>query len=98
MLAGIPCKASARRFCFASSCKESPGHDGLGFSNPLVTAVLVCIDVMKMQPDHFFLCSHLGNKTEKALAPHSSTLAWKISQTEEPGRLHSMGSHRVGHD
>ena len=36
--------------------------------------------------------------TEKAMAPHSSTLAWKISWTEEPGRLQSMGLLRVGHD
>ena len=36
--------------------------------------------------------------TEKAMAPHSSTLAWKIPWTEEPGRLQSMGSLRVGHD
>ena len=35
---------------------------------------------------------------EKTVAPHSSTLAWKISWTEEPGRLQSMGSLRVGHD
>ena len=35
---------------------------------------------------------------EKAMAPHSSTLAWKIPWTEEPGGLQSMGSHRVGHD
>ena len=35
---------------------------------------------------------------EKAMAPHSSTLAWKIPWTEEPGRLKSMGSRRVGHD
>ena len=32
------------------------------------------------------------------MATHSSTLAWKIPWTEEPGRLQSMGSHRVGHD
>jgi len=32
------------------------------------------------------------------MAPHSSTLAWKIPWTEEPGRLQSMGSIRVGHD
>ena len=32
------------------------------------------------------------------MAPHSSTLAWKIPWTEEPGRLQSMGSQRVGHD
>ena len=36
---------------------------------------------------------------EKAMAPHSSTLAWKILWMEEPGRLQSMGSaRRVGHD
>ena len=35
---------------------------------------------------------------EKAMATHSSTLAWKISWTEGPGRLQSMGSLRVGHD
>ena len=35
---------------------------------------------------------------EKATAPHSSTLAWKIPWTEEPGRLQSMGSLRVRHD
>ena len=35
---------------------------------------------------------------EKEMATHSSTLAWRIPGTEEPGRLPSMGSHRVGHD
>ena len=35
---------------------------------------------------------------EKGIATHSSTLAWKIPWTEEPGRLQSMGSLRVGHD
>ena len=35
---------------------------------------------------------------EKAMAPHSSTLAWKIPWTEESGGLQSMGSLRVGHD
>ena len=35
---------------------------------------------------------------EKAMAPHSSTLVWKIPGTEEPGRVQSMGSLRVGHD
>ena len=34
----------------------------------------------------------------KAMAPHANTLAWKISWIEEPGRLQSMGSLRVGHD
>ena len=35
---------------------------------------------------------------EKGMATHSSTLAWRIPWTEEPGRLQSMGSQRVGHD
>ena len=35
---------------------------------------------------------------EKEMAIHSSTLAWKIPWTEEPDRLQSMGSQRVGHD
>ena len=37
---------------------------------------------------------HVG----KAMAPHSTTLAWTIPWTEEPGRLQSMGSQRVRHD
>ena len=36
--------------------------------------------------------------SEKALAPHSSTFAWKIPWTEEAGRLQSMVSLRVGHN
>ena len=39
-----------------------------------------------------------GYSLEKAMAPHSSTLAWKIPRTEEPGGLQSMGLLRVGHD
>ena len=35
---------------------------------------------------------------EKAMAPHSSTLAWEIPWTEEPGGLQTMGSQRVRHD
>ena len=35
---------------------------------------------------------------EKEMATHSSTLAWRIPWTEEPGRLESMGSQRVGYD
>ena len=35
---------------------------------------------------------------EKGMATHSSTLAWRIPWTEEPGGLHSMGLQRAGHD
>jgi len=40
----------------------------------------------------------VGLCEEKAMAPHSSTLAWKIPWMEEPGRLQSIGSLGVGHD
>ena len=45
-----------------------------------------------------FFPSICDEVSEKAMAPHSSTLAWKIPWTEELGRLQSMGSLRVGHD
>ena len=50
-----------------------------------------------LQPPNQYMTTHLHQR-EKAMAPHSSTLAWKIPWTEEPGRLQSMGSLRVGHD
>ena len=46
----------------------------------------------------FVINARLALFSEKAMAPHSSTLAWKIPWTEEPGGLQSMGSLRVGHD
>ena len=39
-----------------------------------------------------------GRSLEQEMATHYSTLAWKIQWTEEPDRLQSMGSQRVGHD
>ena len=45
----------------------------------------------------FTFTSHF-HALEKEMATHSSTLAWKIPWTEEPGGLQSMGSLRVGHD
>ena len=42
--------------------------------------------------------TNLDSISEKAMAPHSSTLPWKIPWTEEPGRLQSMASRRVLHD
>ena len=46
----------------------------------------------------FLLTSFSRPISEKAMAPHSSTLAWKIPWMQEPGRLQSMRSLRVGHD
>ena len=46
----------------------------------------------------FLIIPSIHTVPEKAMAPHSSTLAWKIPWTEEPGGLQSMGSLGVGHD
>ena len=46
-----------------------------------------------------FICKlNINVPSEKAMATHSSTLAWRLPGTEEPVGLPSMGSHRVGHD
>ena len=42
--------------------------------------------------------NNIVSTLEKVMAPHSNTLAWKISWTEEPGRLQSMGSLRVRYE
>ena len=39
-----------------------------------------------------------GDRLEEEMATHSGILDWRIPWTEEPGRLRSMGSQRVGHD
>ena len=52
-----------------------------------------------MQEMQVMQVGSLGQKDplEEEMATHSSTLAWKIPWTEEPGGLQSMGSQRVGH-
>ena len=53
------------------------------------------------QPPFYFFYEFYSSRyliSEKAMAPHSSTLAWKIPWMEEPGRLQSMGLLRVWHD
>ena len=47
---------------------------------------------------HNWIYATCTEEPEKAMAPHSSTLAWKIPRTEEPGGLLSMGSPWVGHN
>ena len=63
------------------------------FADILLSILRLCYDKY-WSVDSFFVMSI----SEKAMAPHSSTLSWKIPWTEEPGRLQSMGSLRVGHD
>ena len=44
------------------------------------------------------LLCYIAETMERAMAPHSSALAWRVPWTEEPGWLQSMGSLGVGHD
>ena len=45
-----------------------------------------------------FIFTFHSHTLEKEMATHSSVLAWRMPGTEEPGRLPSLGLHRVGHD
>ena len=51
-----------------------------------------------MSRSTLFSWQTLPYSLEKEMASHSSVLAWRISWTEEPGRLQIMGSQRAGHD
>ena len=53
------------------------------------------IQLLNIHSWFYYICCYI---VEKVMEPHSSTLAWKIPWTEEPGRLQSMGSRRVGLD
>ena len=63
-------------------------------SSSFYLQLLATTDFFTVSAALAFLECHM----EKAMAPHSSTLAWKIPWMEEPGGLLSMGSLRVGHD
>ena len=77
--------------CFILSFKAKL----VGYSSFLLTSYF-CIPSLVMKRTSFLGVVLEGQ--EKAMAPHSSTLTWKIPWMEEPGRLQSMGSWRVRHD
>ena len=60
--------------------------------------ILTHIYGIKKNATEEFIYKAAVEKLEKAVATHSSTLAWKIPWMEEPGGLPSLGSHRVRHD
>ena len=75
----------------------------LSLTNHLIYCLHLSIKMLSPGGQKFSCFTHcynsiLHNYPEKAMAAHSSTLAWKIPWTEEPGRLQSMGSLEVGHD
>ena len=61
-----------------------------------------CLYLSQVKNHMIHVCKRSFQKpqllTEKAMTPHSSTLAWKIPWTEEPGRLQSMRSLRIRHN
>ena len=73
----------------------SPVRNKSSNSYKVLTQRLKCLPPMQET-----LVRSLGREVplEKEVAPHSSTLAWRIPWTEEPGRLQSMGWQRVEHD
>ena len=58
------------------------------------------VDWKESEKKEYILCDlhRAQTQAKKEMATHSRTIAWKIPRTEEPGRLLSMGSQRVGHD
>ena len=68
--------------------------------NPLLFENMVAQRVTHLPTMQETWIQSLGQEDllEKEMATHSSILAWKIPWMEEPGRLQSMGSQRVGHD
>ena len=85
--------ASCKNFNFSSWERSS--------SCVLTMIPILCFNVPLNVSSKFPLPSNYDSfmtEMEKAVAPHSSTLVWKIPWMEEPGGLQSMGSLRVGHD
>ena len=84
-----------------STSPPSVSHRGLGKISLEEGRLKIFIELLRcfgtvQSPEIIFI--FWIKKYISIMAPHSSTLAWKIPWMEEPGRLQSMGSHRVGHD
>ena len=82
------------------SDSESPGFPVLNFTLPVLAASLGGSVVKNLPADagEMVRSLHREDPLEEDLATHSSILVWEIPRTEEPGRLQSMRSQRVGHD
>ena len=75
--------------------KESDTTERLHFHFHFVAQLVKNLPAM---PETWVRSLGWEDALEKEMAVHSSTIAWKIPWTEEPGRLQFMGSQRVGHD
>ena len=70
----------------------------LFLSLALIYFEVIGMNGLREVSDSVFIASSTQLSLEKAMAPHSSTLAWKNPWMEEPGGLQSMGLGRIGHD
>ena len=79
-------------------CSSSPKVRGMQINDEMTS--LVAQTVKRLSKIRETWVQSLGQEDplEKEMAIHSSTIAWKIPWTEEPGRLQFMGLQRVGHD
>ena len=68
-----------------------------GLKDSIICRLLSC-SLVSVKPPVFLVLEATALSTQKAMAPYSSTIAWKIPWTEEPGGLQSMASLGVGHD
>ena len=88
--------------CLCHICLSPPEESCLLLNVYLFACVLTKLALLSFQFVFLIYIMLFGTShslfLEKAMATHSSTLAWQIPWTEEPGRLQSMGSLGVGHD
>ena len=64
----------------------------------MINVGCVCVYAQLLSHVRLFVTPWIVAHQEKEMATHSTVLAWRIPGTGKPGRLLSMGSHRVGHD
>ena len=83
----ITCLSSYSQVCFPTAFSKEDDR-------------FICCNVTSIQKqnNNRTVCILTPEFAWTVMAPHSSTFAWKVSWMEEPGRLQSMGSLRVGHD
>ena len=91
MVESLPASAEGSGAPLQYSCLENPMNGGAWW------AAVHGVAKSRTRLSDFTFSLHF-HALEKAMAPHSNTLAWKIPRTEEPGGLQSMVSLRVGHD
>ena len=91
---------SRQEYCSGSPCRP-PGDlpdPGIKPGSPALQADALTSEPPGKPGETWVQFLRQEDPLEKEMATHSSTLAWKIPWTEEPGGLQSLGSQRVGHD